>query len=224
MSRVIIFDVNETLLDLRGLDVCFKRYLRVADVRKEWFAQALSSAMVATITDAYSDFGRIGGAALEMIAQRHQLSLSDDARAAILGAMRTLPPHAEAPDALARLRDQGLRLGALTNSTAQTAQAQLKHAGLYDFFEQILSAHAVRRLKPAPEPYLMAARAFDVDASNVRLVAAHSWDVIGAMRAGCRAAFVARPGMVLDPLAERPDIVGADLGAVADSILKMDVR
>ena len=117
-----------------------------------------------------------------------------------------------------------MRLGALTNSTAQTAQAQLKHAGLYDFFEQILSAHAVRRLKPAPEPYLMAARAFDVDASNVRLVAAHSWDVIGAMRAGCRAAFVARPGMVLDPLAERPDIVGADLGAVADSILKMDVR
>jgi 2-haloacid dehalogenase len=32
-------------------------------------------------------------------------------------------------------------------------------------------------------------------------------------------AFVARPGMVADPLAPAPDIVGADLGAVAEHIL-----
>ncbi|CAA9482597.1 MAG: hypothetical protein AVDCRST_MAG12-1604, partial [uncultured Rubrobacteraceae bacterium] len=52
-----------------------------------------------------------------------------------------------------------------------------------------------------------------------RLVAAHAWDVIGAMRAGCAAAFVARPGMVIDPLAGPPDVVGADLSAVAASII-----
>src|SRR5680860_417698 len=153
MPSVIVFDVNETLLDLRGLDASFKRYFGLAGVRKEWFTQVLSSAMVATITDAYTDFTTIGGAALTMIAERRQVVLSDDAHAAILGAMRTVPPHAEAREALARLRDKGLRLGALTNSTAETAEAQLKHAGLYDFFERVLSADAVRRLKPAPEPY-----------------------------------------------------------------------
>jgi 2-haloacid dehalogenase len=35
-------------------------------------------------------------------------------------------------------------------------------------------------------------------------------------------AFVARPGMVLDPLAERPDVVGADLREVADQILERE--
>jgi len=58
----------------------------------------------------------------------------------------------------------------------------------------------------------------------VRLVAAHAWDVAGATSAGCAAAFVARPGKVLDPLVEPPpDVVGADLAEVAERILTTDV-
>jgi 2-haloacid dehalogenase len=55
-------------------------------------------------------------------------------------------------------------------------------------------------------------------------VAAHSWDIAGAMRAGCKAAFIARPGMVLDPLFDPPDIVGPDLGTVAERIIAVDTR
>ena len=80
----------------------------------------------------------------------------------------------------------------------------------------------MQRLKPAPEPYRMAAESLGVEAGQVRLVAAHAWDVVGAMRAGCAAAFVARPGMVLNPLAERPDVVGSDLRKVADKILEIE--
>jgi 2-haloacid dehalogenase len=137
--------------------------------------------------------------------------------------MRELPPHPEVPAALDLLRDAGLRLAALTNNTAEVAGAQLSNAGLSDRFEKILSADSVRRLKPAPEPYRAAAEALGVETPQVRLVAAHAWDVIGAMRAGCAAAFVARPGMVLDPLAEPPDVVGADLSAVAASIVAAEV-
>ena len=79
-------------------------------------------------------------------------------------------------------------------------------------------------LKPAAEVYRHAADSFGVAPVEVRLVAAHSWDVAGAMRAGCKAAFVARPGMVLDPLFEPPDIVGPDLGAVSERIVAVDAR
>jgi 2-haloacid dehalogenase len=58
-----------------------------------------------------------------------------------------------------------------------------------------------------------------VSAGDIVLVAAHAWDVAGALRAGCAAAFVARRGMVLDPLAPEPRVVGDDLGAVADAII-----
>ncbi len=53
-------------------------------------------------------------------------------------------------------------------------------------------------------------------------MAAHSWDVAGALAAGARAAFVARPGMVLSPLGPQPDIVGDDVAAVTDQIIARD--
>jgi 2-haloacid dehalogenase len=222
VARVCVFDVNETLLDLGALDPHFERAFGDAGVRRVWFSQLLQSAFVATITGTYSNFGEIGGAALEMVAEREGVDLSDEDRQKILGGMRELPPHPEVAQSLDRLRDAGLRLATLTNSTQQVAEAQVNNSGLRDYFEQILSADDVRRLKPAPEPYRMAAQGLGVEVEGVRLVAAHAWDVAGALRAGCAAAFVARPGMVLDPLVERPDVVGADLREVADRILEIE--
>ena len=222
MRRVQVFDVNETLLDLAAMDPHFERVFGDAGVRRAWFNQMIQSALVATVTGAYSQFGAIGMAALEMTAQQAGAELADADREAILGQIRTLPAHPEVPGALERLRGAGLRLAALTNSTEQVARAQLEHAGLIDAFELVLSADTVRRLKPAPEPYRMAAERAGVAIGEVRLIAAHAWDVAGAVRAGCAAAFVARPGKVLDPLVERPDVVGADLAEVADRILAVD--
>jgi 2-haloacid dehalogenase len=56
----------------------------------------------------------------------------------------------------------------------------------------------------------------------MRLVAAHDWDVTGAIRAGAAAAFVARPGMALSQASETPDIVGSDLETVAAAIIDID--
>jgi 2-haloacid dehalogenase len=222
MARVCVFDVNETLLDLGSLDPRFEEVFGDAGVRRAWFSQLLQSAFVATITGAYSDFGTIGAAALQMVAEREGMELSDEDRQKILGGMRELPPHPEVAESLELLRDAGLRLATLTNSTHQVAEAQIQNSGLEGYFEQILSADSVRRLKPAPEPYRMAAESLGVGVEGVRLIAAHAWDVAGAQRAGCAAAFVARPGMVFDPLVERPDVVGADLKEVADRILEIE--
>jgi 2-haloacid dehalogenase len=222
MPRVIVFDVNETLLDLTALDAHFERVFHAVGVRKEWFKQVLQSALLTTILDAYSDFGAVGASALEMTAAVHDVLLTEGNRQAILGVMRELPPHPEVPDSLHRLHEAGLRLCALTNSTQAVAEAQLEHAGLARHFERILSADTVRRLKPHAAVYHMVARECGVEPGALRVVAAHSWDVAGALRAGCAAAFVARPGMTLDPLFEPPDIVGADLTAVAERILAIE--
>src|SRR6266568_2805231 len=204
MARICVFDVNETLLDLRALDPQFARVFGDASVRQIWFTQMLQNAFVATITGPYRDFGALGAAALEMVAARLGVPITQENTHAILSEMRRLPPHPETQSALERLRQAGLRLVTLTNSTAQVAEAQMTNAGLNGYFEQLFSVDAVQRLKPAPEAYRMVAEHLGVAIGEIRLIAAHAWDIAGALRAGCAAAFVARPGMVLDPLFARP--------------------
>jgi 2-haloacid dehalogenase len=217
--RVIAFDVNETLLDLSALDDAFADTFGDAALRAQWFAQMLQVAFVGAITGRYVDFTRAQHAALAMLAERHGIAVDAEAARRIVDGMRRLPAHADAPDGLARLRDGGFTLAALTNSPLDVAEDQLSNAGLRDRFHAVLSADQVRALKPRREPYELVARTFDVPLAGVRLVAAHGWDVAGALAAGSRAAFVARPGMVLSPVGDRPDIVGADIREVAERIL-----
>jgi 2-haloacid dehalogenase len=217
VKRACVFDVNETLLDLAALDPLFERAFGDASVRRLWFNQMLQSAFVSNITDAYVTFGEAAGAALTMTEERRGVEASEDDRREILGGLRELPPHPEVPESLDRLREAGFRLATLTNSTQEVAEAQIQNAGLSDRFEKVLSADTAKRLKPAPAPYRMAARALGIPDRELRLVAAHAWDVAGAMRAGCAAAFVAR--QPFDPLVEDPDVVGADLSEVADGII-----
>lgn len=219
MKPVVLFDVNETLLDVAALDPLFERLFGDPAVRREWFGQMLQSAFVATITDSYRDFGVLGMSALEIVATRHGVTVSGDDRSALGAGMRQLPPHPEVRAAMETLRDAGLRLATLTNSTLEVSEAQMANAGLDDLLERMLSADTVRRLKPAPEPYLMAAEQLDVPNASLCLVAAHAWDIAGALHAGLSAAFVARPGQVLDPSDRQPDIVGPDLRGVADQII-----
>lgn len=217
--EVVAFDVNETLLDLRALDPHFERAFGDASLRAQWFSQMLQLAFVGIITGRYVDFTTAQRAALGMLAERLGRELSDADAEEIVATISRLPAHPEVRGALTKLRDAGLRLVTLTNSTAEVHRAQLEHAGLSDCFEQALSAEAAGRLKPAPEAYALVAERTGVALSEVRLVAAHAWDVAGALAAGCSAAFVARPGMVLAPIGDQPDIVGANLEEVAEAIL-----
>jgi 2-haloacid dehalogenase len=132
-----------------------------------------------------------------------------------VGGMRRLPPHPEVPEALRNLREAGFCQVTLTNSTLDVVRDQLDFSGLREFFDDVLSADEVKQLKPGPKPYHLVAERTDVEISAVRLVAAHAWDVSGALAAGAKAAFVSRPGMVPSPIGAQPDVVVSDLRELA---------
>jgi 2-haloacid dehalogenase len=222
MASVIAFDVNETLLDLHALDEPFEVLLGSASLRPQWFTLMLQLAFTGGLTGQYVNFTTAQRAALAMLAEREGVALTASDIDSLVGRMNSLPPHPEVPGALAALARTGLRLVALTNSVQHVAEAQLASAGLSGCFEAVISADSTGHLKPAPQPYHAVAERCGVPIGQVRLVAAHSWDIAGAMAAGCQAAFVARPGMVLSPLGDPPDITGPDLAAVTERIISID--
>lgn len=222
MASVIAFDVNETLLDLRALDEPFAALLGNAALRPQWFALMLQLSFTGEITGRYVDFTAAQRAALTMIADREGVALTASDIDGMVERMKSLPPHPEVPGALADLSRTGLRMVALTNSPQPVAEAQVARAGIAARFEAVISADSVKHLKPAPQPYRAVADRCGVGIAEVRLVAAHYWDIAGALSAGCQAAFVARPAMVLSPLGDQPGIVGPDLAAVVEQIIAAD--
>lgn len=222
MSRICVFDVNETLLDLGALDHYFQQRFGDRALRSTWFSQMLQLALVSTITGEYETFGRLGMAAQDMLATHQGVQVTEEDKQELQKEMKHLPPHPDVIDGLSMLKAAGIRLVTLTNSTAEVGEAQIANAGLRDYFEDLFSADMVRRLKPAPEAYRMVAERLGVPTSELRLIAAHAWDVTGALHAGCAAAFVARPGMVPSPLGAQTDIIGRDIREVAQKILEHD--
>lgn len=222
MKKLIVFDVNETLLDLKALDPKFEQVFGNASVRTSWFGLVLRNSLVATITGRYDDFGKIAGAALEMTAQLHNVTLSDEDRTSIMGGIRSLPPHADVIPGLDKLTSAGFRLFTLTNSPSHVVETQLQNAGITGYFEKSFSVDAIKKFKPDAEVYQMTAKELGVPADQIRLVAAHDWDVAGALLAGCTSAFIARPGHVLNPAMPAPDIIGKDLIGVVEQIIATD--
>lgn len=224
MPRVIVFDLMGTLLDLQAMDTHFERFFDNAAIRKEWFTQTLQLAMAAVLTNSYEDFSVQADTALEMTARHYKVSMLGEEKNLILGTLRKLRAFPDVAQNLQRLRDAGLKLALLTNSTLPAAEAQLTFAGLRDHFEQVMSTDEIRCFKPAPEVYQLAADRLGVEPGQVRLVSAHDWDVSGALRAGCAAAFVSRPGQVMNPFGPQPDIRGMDLSEVTEMILKVEIE
>jgi 2-haloacid dehalogenase len=75
IPRVIVCDVNETLLDVGALEPLFTQAFGDGRVLQDWFANVLLYSEVATLAGPYSDFASIGGAALDMVASARSVTL-----------------------------------------------------------------------------------------------------------------------------------------------------
>lgn len=219
MLRHLVFDVNETMLDVAALDPLFERLFGDCSARVEWFLTLEEGWMTATIVERFQPFAELAQAALVMVGRRRGVDVSEAQRQELIDGMKRLPAHPDVFPALEQLRGQGFHLAALSNGSLQAVRQQLESAGLGNSFDAVLSVEETQRYKPAPQPYRMAAERHGIELGEMMMVAAHAWDITGAAEAGCRTAFIARPGKVLNPAGSRPDLQGHDLQDFAKQLL-----
>jgi 2-haloacid dehalogenase len=217
---IIVFDVNETLLNLDSLRPTFDRIFRDPAAMRLWFANLITYSEALTLSDVYVPFTDIGGAVLRMLAATRGITITDADAAELTNRFATMPPHPEVPAALRRLRDHGFRLFTLTDNTLEISGRQLEHAGVIDVFERRFSVdETVRRHKPAPEAYRAVATALGTEPGGICMIACHVWDTIGAAAAGWQAALILRDGNAPLEVGPKPDFIGKDLDAIADQLI-----
>lgn len=157
-----------------------------------------------------------------MVAVNNDIQLSMEEAKEAISSILSLPPHREVKSSLKNLKENGYRLVSLTNSSNSAVKNQLESAGLYDLFEERLSIEEIGKYKPHRDTYAWAARKMDTRPEDCMLIAAHGWDIAGALRAGWRGAFIKRPGQQLYPLAPAPEITEPDLKIISEKLIKME--
>ena len=193
---VLVFDVNETVLDIEPLAPLFTDWFGDGATMRTWFAELIIYSQTLTLAGGYVDFAMLAVSVLRMVAERRGVRLPEDAADRLKSQMTSLPAHDDVVPALSRMRDAGLRLVTLTNSGADAQRRQLDHAGIARLFDRQYSVETMKAFKPHPSTYATVAEAEGVALADLTLVACHGWDTIGARLAGCRAAFIVRPGNV----------------------------
>ncbi|HEY3776007.1 MAG TPA: haloacid dehalogenase type II [Solirubrobacteraceae bacterium] len=216
----IVFDVNETLLDLETIRPTFDRIFGDPAAMRLWFAGLITYSEALTLAGAYVPFTDIGASVLRMLAATRGITIADEDGAELTGRFASMPPYPEVPGALRRLREHGFRLFTLTDNTLEISGRQLERGGIIDLFERRFSVdETVRRHKPAPEAYHSVAETLGLDPSEICLIACHTWDTLGAVAAGWQAALILRPGNGPLDVGPQPTYVGEDLHAVADQLM-----
>ena len=217
---VLIFDMNETLLDLTKLRESVADVLGGSDdMVSLWFETMLHYSLVETVSKQYHNFGEIGAGALMMLAENRNITLNKDDAQEALKPIRSSPPYPEVPAALEKLKKSGFPMAVLTNSSHEGLQAQLQNAEIKSYFEQTLSVETFGKYKPHTSVYQWASEQLNVTPEGCLFIAAHGWDVAGAAAAGMDTAFIARPGQALYPLSAEPTYVEKDLKTLANILL-----
>ncbi len=219
---VIVFDVNETLLDITALEPLFADIFGDAAVLRTWFAELILYSQTMTLSGLYVPFGQLAAGVLRMVAANRGITVVGEEMAQLTEQLGTLPAHPDVAPALELLRGAGFRLVTLTNSASGQSPTPLENAGIDGYFARSFSVEAVRKFKPAPETYQYVAKELAIATPEIWMVACHLWDVIGAQVAGCRGAMIERPHNNVLPCkgVPLPDLCAPDLADLAEQIVR----
>lgn len=216
-----MFDVNETLSDTTALARRFDEVGAPGLLADTWFAQVLRDGFALTCTGDTAPFVDIAATLLDAALVPVQLTRPyEDAKTYLLDSFARVPLHPDVAPGVRDLSVAGVRLVALTNGAAATADALFEAAGIDGLFEQVLSVEDAPAWKPGADSYRWAAQQCDVAPPDLMLVAVHPWDIHGASRAGLRTAWVNRDSRAYPSYFDAAEL---EVSSLADLRQRLDV-
>ncbi|WP_034551907.1 haloacid dehalogenase type II [Carnobacterium funditum] len=222
MIKTVLFDMNETLLDLSVLKEKFGKHFEDKYVLNYWFAKLLHSSTVIGGMDEYTDFGKLSEAALESVFLESGKELTDEIKTDILGSFRNLPAYDDVPAALKLLRDNDIKVISVTNSSYKMVKEQLIHSGLIDLFDSYYSVESVQKYKPFKDIYHYVMNEENIHADETVMVATHDWDLFGAKKVGLVTAYIKRKEDQYNPYYLKPDMSNRNLVDLVGEIIKIN--
>ncbi len=221
MKKAVFFDINETILNLNELSKSFNQYFDDKYVLKYWFTRLLHASTIIGIMDEYKNFGELAAVELDNLFLENNKELTSEIKAELLGSFVKPPAYDDVSGALQFLKQKGIRVIAVSNSSLQMIKEQLTNAGIIELFDAYYSVDAVHKYKPFKDIYQHVATEEKINTQDIVMVATHDWDLFGAKKAGLSTAYIKRSKKIYHPYYAQPNLINSNLIELAQEIIKM---
>ena len=221
MAVTLAFDVYGTLIDTHGVVAELGKLVgdRARDFSSCWRDKQLEYSFRRGLMQNYENFAVCTRDALDYTGARFGVDITPAEKQALLDIYRELPAFDDVQDALSDLAARGCRLYAFSNGSAEAVETLLSAAGIRERFVGVVSCDDIRSFKPNPAVYAHFLRKAQATGSEAWLISGNPFDVIGAISAGMRGAWVRRSAdAVFDPWGIEPTVTVTSINELADAI------
>ena len=216
--KVVLIDVFETMLQLEGLRPRFVDVGRPEHELELFFARTLRDGMALTLAGESPPFDEVARSALITTTGR---TLSEEAILYVLAGLEELPPHPDVEPALVMLANAGVPAYAFTHGSPEVTRNALDRAQLRSYLRGVLSTQQISSFKPPRAVYQWACKQTNSAPATTALIAVHSWDVHGAVRAGLLSGFATRHEGGMSDVIAAPHVVAENLDEVVERLLSL---
>jgi 2-haloacid dehalogenase len=216
----LAFDVYGTLIDTDGVVSRLREWI---GPQAEAFSQSLRSKQLEYsfrrgLMRRYENFAVCTLQALGYCCAEYDVSFSAEQKGVLLQSYRALPAFEDVDESLVALKAGGHRLFAFSNGASEAVEEVLQANGLRELFEGVVSCDALKTFKPNPDVYRYFMKEAG-DPTEAWLISGNSFDVIGAVSAGMKAAWVKRSDRaVFDPWGIEPTVTVESLNELCEKI------
>ena len=222
MTIALAFDIYGTLIDPHGVVDELAQHVgeRAQEFSSIWRDKQLEYSFRRGLMGRYENFVVCTRQALDYTDTLLQTNLDESAKTALMQVYRVLPAFDDVPASLQALADAGFRMFGFSNGVADAVSGLLEHARIDQYFEGVVSVDAIKTFKPSPDVYRHFIDVAATDAEHCWLVSSNAFDVIGAVSAGMKAAWLQRSSaVVFDPWGIDATLVVNNLNELPQKII-----
>jgi len=223
MSQTLAFDVYGTLIDTHGVLTKLQELIgnQAGSFSQSWREKQLEYSFRRGLMKNYETFAVCTDNALDYTCDYFKAPLSQKQKNELLEIYRVLPAFVDVKEGLTRSQEAGFRLFAFSNGSADAIEMLLTNARIKDFFLDVVSVDEIKSFKPDPDVYNHFMKRAGSDSADSWMISSNPFDVIGAVSAGMRAAWVKRsPDAIFDPWGIEPTVTVSSLSELAGQINK----
>jgi len=221
MAITLAFDVYGTLIDTHGVIAALEKHVgdKAKEFSRSWREKQLEYSFRRGLMRNYQNFAICTGNALDYTCASFKATLSREDRGKLLDLYRVLPAFDDVAVGLSRAKESGYKIFAFSNGSRDAVESLLKHAGIREYFIDVVSVNEIKSFKPDPDVYRHFLKRAGASETDAWLISSNPFDVIGAVSSGMRAAWVKRaPDALFDPWGIEPTLTVNSLSDLAEQI------